>query len=240
MKIHQVYLGDPAFFLERVAPTFKEEMDLIRAIPGTEYKLWRDADVRDLIFKEHGQRGIAVYEKIKPNTLKTDFFRAVLLNTIGGLYLDIGCEITDFDHIKELTQDNHMILFSDIDEHSFVTFAKYKNSIQSSVMYCKGENIYLTNLIDEIMTNVENSFYGESPWDAVSVVRFGKVFLKTEIDFNYILGKAVIFKNGRKMFMSPTTANPIAASKRLGKQDFFHSPHNSYVTLWSRGELYNT
>jgi hypothetical protein len=240
MKVHQVYVGDATFFSEQVAPTFEEEMSSISKLPGVEYKLWKHKDILGLISKEYGQRGVAVYEKIRPNALKTDFVRAVILNTIGGLYLDIGCEVIDFTHIRDLSEDNHMILFSDIEEQSFVSFARYKNSIQNSVMYSKGKNIYLTNLIEEIMTNVENNFYGDSPWDAVSVVRFGKVFLKTEIDFNYILGKAVIFISGRKMFVSPVTNSPVAASKRLGKQEFFHSPENSYVTLWQQGKLYNT
>jgi hypothetical protein len=239
MKIHQIYTGDFVLFEKSVLPEFKEELKGITLHPNTEHKLWLDSDIRNLIFSEYGDRGIAVYEKIRPNTFKCDFARAVILNSIGGLYLDIGYEILDLDSVLELTKGNDMILFYDIEDSWFVNYAKYDKSIQSAVMYSKGKNSYLTQLIEELMENVESNFYGDSPWDALSVVRFGKVFEKANPSFRYALGNCKIDDNNRKMFSIPKLERPLAAGYRQKKISFFHKPGNCYVGLWEDGKLYN-
>jgi mannosyltransferase OCH1-like enzyme len=239
-KIHQVYIGNEDFFNDVVSVRLKEEMKNVQSIEGTEYRLWKDAEIQELLKENYGERVLAAYHKIKPNTFKSDIARAALLDTFGGIYVDLGHEFFNFDLLKNLINSYDMVLFSDTKEGWFVKDTQYDQSIQSALMYSSGSNVYLRSVIDSIVTNIENNFYGVSPWDATSVVRFGKVFEKTEIDFSYIRGNLEMNSEGRRVyFINDDIDNAIAGHKRPENGNIFHNKDLSYHELWGNGQMYN-
>jgi hypothetical protein len=239
MKIHQVYIGNQDFFDNVVSVHLSEEMANVKNIQDAEYKLWTEDDIINLLKNNYDERLLNAYHKIRPNTFKSDIARAALLDTFGGIYVDIGHEFFNYQILKDLTETNDMVVFSDINEEWFTNMVGYHGSIQSALMYSSGSNIFLKSVLEEITKNVENNFYGTSPWDATSVTRFGKVFEKTNIDFKYVRGRLEKTESGRNHYFVDGTSESIAGHKHPEKSGIFHGSGMSYVELWNNHMLYN-
>ena len=81
MLIHQIWLGDT------IPLDLQVYMSAWTNIPGTQYKLWRDEDLKVY----DNDLKMANISKLYA-TFKSDLLRNLILRDHGGLYLDTDCE----------------------------------------------------------------------------------------------------------------------------------------------------
>jgi mannosyltransferase OCH1-like enzyme len=79
--VHQIWLGSP--FPEK----YKHWQKTWQSIPGWKYKLWTDEDIKKLKLVNKD-----LYEMSKNYGQRSDIARVEILNTFGGLYVDVDFE----------------------------------------------------------------------------------------------------------------------------------------------------
>ena len=89
------------------------------------------------------------YDKLYPCAYKVDFFRYLIIYKYGGIYLDN----------KYLVKDANFIL----DNHNLYCKDNNQNSIFNSFLISNKNEINYKLIIDRIITNIENNFYGNCP-----------------------------------------------------------------------------
>lgn len=82
--IHQIWLGSP------LPDRYKKWQKSWQNIPGWEYKIWTDEDVKNLNLKNK-----KIYDNSKNYGERADILRIEILNQFGGVYVD-----TDFECIN--------------------------------------------------------------------------------------------------------------------------------------------
>jgi len=238
MNVNQIYIANGRVFSPEIEKFFQEEMDTFKNIPNSNYKLWTEKDIKDLLLDVYGTRTLLAFEKIKANTFKACLAKVAILSNVGGIYADLGNEMIDYDYFKGLTDKHELVIFADQKDPEFLDIANYDGSIQNALMYAAGKNTFFDELLPEIVENVEKSFYGTSPWDPISVVRYGKVFKRTRNSVNYVMGSFEKDSTGRCVYYMNDISKPLVGYKRLNKLDFFHKNGNSYAEIWLNRNLY--
>jgi mannosyltransferase OCH1-like enzyme len=156
--------------------------------PRFNHYLFDDNDCREFIKTHFKPDVLDAYDKLIPGAYKADLWRLCVLFINGGIYLDIKlCCINGFKLI-ELTEQEHFVK------------DRPTNSIYNALMACKKGNILLFKCIRQIVENVKNNFYGESPLSPTGPKMMGSVIVNNNLAANidmvhYDGGGYVIYKN---------------------------------------------
>ena len=142
-------------------------------LDNPEFKIKYFNDDDSLIFiKNHFNKEVAdAYQKLKPGAYKADLFRYCVLYINGGIYGDLTQSYkVPIKKIVDLKADK-LVLVRDrvMNPHK-------SNGIQISFLAgIKGLSIF-KDCIDQIVSNVENKYYGETSLDPSGPYLFRKVF----------------------------------------------------------------
>jgi len=83
MKIHQIYLDYDGFWPD----IFQESKDSWSSIPNTEYKLWSEEDIEELVKKYPDMEEL--YHRVQYPIQRVDLARWIIIYDQGGLYADL-------------------------------------------------------------------------------------------------------------------------------------------------------
>jgi mannosyltransferase OCH1-like enzyme len=124
---------------------------IIESNPKFNYYLYDDNDCSEFIKNHFDENVFNAYNSLIPGAYKADLWRYCILYIKGGIYLDI--KYKPFNNFKfiNLTEKEHFVLDAD------------NRGIYNALMVCLPNNNLLLKAINQIVTNVQNKFYGSSP-----------------------------------------------------------------------------
>lgn len=96
--------------------------------------------------------------------MRADFFRYCVLYKIGGIYLDIKSKI-NIPLTKIITEDDCCIL--DIQRNNLEPWRKYVPTYEQWVLIFKPYHPYLNEMINQMVTNIENKYQPTIPGYAI-------------------------------------------------------------------------
>jgi mannosyltransferase OCH1-like enzyme len=155
--IHQIWLQG----LSNLPIKHKKNVDaIINMNPTWEHRLWGEIEI--LNFIQVDNELIDAYYKLAYLHQKVDFARYIILNKIGGIYIDI-----DVEPVKELTplisefKDYNLIVSKlNMDKLESYIISGHAENINNAIIIAKPDNIILKKMIDHIIKKpMLNSYF---------------------------------------------------------------------------------
>jgi mannosyltransferase OCH1-like enzyme len=177
------------WFTKDLPAKMRERVELIKAQnPRFTHHLYDDNDCREFIQTHFKPDVLDAYDRLIPGAYKADLWRLCVLFINGGIYMDIKfCCVNGFKLI-ELTEREHFVKDRPL------------NSVYNALMACKKGNMFLYKSIRQIVENVKNKYYGETPLSPTGPKMLGAVMLHNKLGINmdmihYDGGGYIIYKN---------------------------------------------
>ena len=129
--------------------------------------LWMDDKDCDNFMRKMGDKIYNAYDKIKPGAFKSDLWRACLLYTYGGIYVDsytmpyYSLEYITFGCWNENKNNNSHQFISAKDVNHLANNGKLISGIHNGFIIASKNHPYLKRYITDIVNNIENNYYGE-------------------------------------------------------------------------------
>jgi len=138
-------------------------IDLINKNP--EYELYYfDNDECDQFIKDYGV--FNYYDKLIPGAFKADLFRVCLLEKYGGCYSDLSQIIVV--PLNDILEGYNLILVKD--------WHIFKKGIFNSFMCTIPNCIFFKEIINTIINNIKNEYYGEDHLDITGPRVVAKIY----------------------------------------------------------------
>ena len=168
---------------------YNSVMTFIELNPEYEYMFFDDNACYNYIKDNYDQTILEAYENLVPTAYKADLFRACILYKIGGCYFDIK-QINKVP-LREIIDNNEEILLCE----DAKPFAFY-----NAVMLCVPNNITIKKVINEIVLNTINKYYGTcalcptGPCLLYKIIPTHKTHLKNRFNLMYCLSYKIRHK----------------------------------------------
>jgi len=192
--------------------------------PAINYQLFDDDDCREFIKNNFNNEVLDAFDNLIPGAYKADLWRYCILYKNGGIYLDIKYVPHNNFKLITLTEKEHWVLDAD------------KNGIYNALIVCKPGNEILLNAINQIVENVKNKHYGNTPLDPTGPILLSKYFTNDEKknfdlthEYYYSLDNRFIIYNGYYIFKS---YNGYLEDHNKNKK-IAH-----YIELWNARQIY--
>ena len=131
--------------------------------PEYEYRYYDNGDRRDFIKRNFDSKVLAAYDKLVPGAYKADLWRYCVMYIVGGVYIDIKMgDIVPLNKI--IDDDTSMVLVNDDPD----------DSIYNAFFATFPRNPLIYNVINSVVENIENNYYGISPLYPTGPVAMGK------------------------------------------------------------------
>lgn len=154
---------------KNVPPYMKKTMDHNKQLnPDFTFHLYDDNDCREFIKKNYNNDVLDAYDGLNPGAYKADLWRYCILYMYGGIYMDVKIKLLFNFSLKELVYSEHYV--RDIDG-PFQTIGIY-----NAFMVHEPRSPILFKLIEQIVLNVKEKYYGESPLSITGPELFGKIY----------------------------------------------------------------
>jgi mannosyltransferase OCH1-like enzyme len=177
------------WFTKDLPPKMRERVELLKAQnPRFNHHLFDDNDCREFIKTHFRPDVLEAYDTLIPGAYKADLWRLCVLFINGGIYMDIKfCCVNGFKLI-ELTEKEHFVK------------DRIPNTIYNALMACRKGNLFLYQSIRQIVANVKNKYYGETPLSPTGPKMLGAVMINNKQGINidithYDGGGYIIYKN---------------------------------------------
>ncbi len=142
--IHQIWSGVeeplPSYFAE-LGETWK------RDYPDWEYILWDNSMMIDFISK-HYPRYMKKYESFPYNIQRWDAIRYLILNKMGGMYVDFDYE--SIEPMDELIRDKTCCFAAEPDSHRRTYSMKTDHIFNNAMMLCVPNHPFMQLIVEEI------------------------------------------------------------------------------------------
>lgn len=232
---------------------------------GFTMKWFTDEDVEKYM-KTMPERVYNAYKSLQPGAYKADLWRMCILYENGGYYFDSYC--TPMESIHDMLKSLGPL--SDVDEHCNQYMVSVRETIDKGVhqgvLMVTPEHPFLFACIQQIVKNVENKYYGNTPWDITGPTCFYQCIVSVllesgfEVDNNqenFLLGENryedlsfYLFKFTKPMQHVKTikyeTENELQRERVVLKKKFSQLQHiyrkhlheNTYADLWKKQSVY--
>ena len=177
------------WFTKDLPQKMSERVELLKAQnPRFKHHLFDDNDCREFIKTYFRPDVLDAYDKLIPGAYKADLWRLCVLFINGGIYLDIKLICVNGFRLIELTENNHFVI------------DRPANSIYNALMVCQKGNMFLYISIRQIVQNVKNKYYGNTPLSPTGPNMLGSVIINNKLRVNidmrhYEDGGYIIYKN---------------------------------------------
>jgi len=167
----------------------RDRVELLKSQnPKFNHHLYDDNDCRDFIKNHFKPDVLMAYDSLIPGAYKADLWRLCVLFINGGIYMDIKLICVNGFKLIELTENNHFVKDRPI------------NSIFNSLMVSQKGNIFLFKAIRQIVKNVQNKYYGNTPLCPTGPQLLGNLIINNKLNVNvdmthYKNGGYIIYKN---------------------------------------------
>ncbi len=189
--------------------------------PEFNYYLYTDEMCREFIRDNFSSNILNAYDKLIPGAYKADLWRLCILYRFGGIYLDIKYICIGKFKLIYLTNKNYLV--RDL-------FAYNQYGIYNALMCSDKNNPLLMDIINKIVENVENNYYGTNSLEITGPTCLNKFFTQTEIK------KFELSFNGNYIYYDKTPILKMYKEYRL-EQKKFGTIH--YGILWNNRNVYN-
>jgi len=193
--------------------------------PELKYYLFDDNDCRNFIESNFDKDVLFAYDNLVPGAYKADLWRYCILYKYGGIYIDI--KFVPYDNFKlvNLLDKEHWVIDRD------------KNGIYNAFMVCKKNNNILCSAINQIVENVKNKYYGESPLSPTGPKLLIKYFSdeeKSNIDMTHTTNG----NNCDNKFINYNKKPILCGYKNYFNDRNYCSVTEHYYTIWHNHKIY--
>ena len=150
---------------KNLPPIMAKNVEFIKqSNPAFNYMLFDDDDCREFIKNNFKVDVLNAFDTLIPGAYKADLWRYCVLYTNGGIYIDIKYMPINGFKLISLTEKEHWVL--DIDN----------NGIYNALIVAKPGNDILLQAINNIVSNVQNRYYGNSGLEPTGPLLLTKLF----------------------------------------------------------------
>lgn len=233
-SVHQTYIGDES--LKSIGSHFGREMLSFSSVPGFTHRLWDNASIEDLLVSQYSHEVLSAYRSLIPPAYKSDLARAAIVNSFGGWYSDLANVLVNPDTLM-VPDSIDSIFFEDTKQDAEYQHAiRNRPAIACGLFYSKPNSPVLVTIIDTIVENVGNKFYGETQWDITGPIVFGKTVYDMGLDVVSV-GSYEPDDLGKRTFCLAGGIE-VAKNKSIKKVDKFKSPVLDYGIQWANRNVY--
>lgn len=221
---------------ENLSPEIKDLFYRIKKNnPNFEIKYYSDKDCEEFLENNFGLEIISVYKKLRPGSFKADLFRYCIIYKNGGIWSDLTDDfLVPIEDIINFKKDN-LVLVRDSECRGY-------SGIQIGFMASVPNNPIFLEVINKVVFNVKNNFYGKSPLDVTGPKVFYDVLNKNN---KHILNKINLMfddnkqkvryyfdKNTKKRVIKYKSLNDINKILKRNKSQY-------YSVMWKNKDIYN-
>jgi len=187
-------------------------------------------ECREFIRTNFDNKVLNAYDRLIPLAYKADLWRYCALYIHGGIYLDVKYVPINGFKLANLLTKEHWVL--DLNN----------NGIYNALLVCKPGNEILLKAIHDIVTNVENKFYGSTCLEPTGPKLLWKYFgnSETKFDLKHVL-KPNLGENEDRSRLITFHGRPILEcypgyfkERKIGGEQLM--PH--YGNLWRQKKIY--
>ena len=177
------------WFTKDLPQKMRERVELLKGQnPRFNHYLYDDNDCREFIKNHFKPDVLNAYDSLIPGAYKADLWRYCILFINGGIYLDIKYTPLNGFRFINLTESEHLV--ADINNVG----------IYNALMVCLPGNEILYKAIRQIVENVNNKYYGNTPLAPTGPEMLGSVIINNKLGVNidmthYEGGGYIIYKN---------------------------------------------
>jgi hypothetical protein len=204
-------------------------MSFIELNPEYEYMFFNDEACFNYIKNNFDSIVLDTYNKLKPTAYKADLFRACILYKMGGCYFDIK-QINRVPLRDIISHDSDLILC-----HDAIPFAFY-----NALMISSPNHITIKKVIDAIILNTKNNYYGLCPLSPTGPCLLYKIdpHHKTDIINKHNHGIYSHHKIRHKGYLYDNKLKKIIISTAY--RGYYKKEDKSYyAVLWFNKDIYN-
>lgn len=164
---------------------------LIDIYPDFQYQYHTGVDCEQFIRDNFDDRVLQAYRNLYAGAFKADLWRVCQLYITGGMYVDV--KMYAVESLRDIIENHDLVLVIDIDP----------NMIYNAFMASKPQCSFLKMVIDEIVTNVENRYYGEGSdsWlDVTGPLTVGKC-LERYLGYKVTTSGSYIHSDGTRYYI---------------------------------------
>jgi len=204
-------------------------MTFIELNPEYEYMYFDDDACYNYIKDNYDEYVLDAYNKLKPTAYKADLFRVCVLYKIGGCYFD-SKQINRVPLREIINYDLDLILCLDAGP----------KALYNAFMICSPYNLTIKKVIDAIILNIENKYYGTCPLCPTGPCLLYKIdpTHKTSIinRFNYAIYSYHKIRHKGNIYSKKINKIIINTSYR----GYYKKDNKSYYSnLWFNKDIYN-
>jgi mannosyltransferase OCH1-like enzyme len=190
-------------------PRMKQNyMKLRKKNPEFQFHVFDDTQCRSFL-RAYFPYTVEAFDKLIPGAYKADLWRLCVLYQYGGIYMDIKLECLGNFKLYSLVDKEHFVIDRPI----------HSPHIYNAFMVCKPNNPFLLECIHQLVENVKNNYYGESPLSPTGPEMLGRISCKYSLNVDmchslhkdtHIMYKNVaILKNYEEYRKEQITISPI-------------------------------
>lgn len=239
IQIHQILIDDSNKLPDKL-PNYAQFCinEMVRLFPYAIPHLYSGEELESFINDKFGKEVLTAYLSLKPYSYKSDLARACLLNYYGGIYVDLNTRFINTLPIEHISK------------YSFFAFRDYHAlsqkswAVSTTIQYSKPKSAVTTKVIDIILENVKNKYYGDWAHFPTGPAVLGKAIMDSQHEevttcgeifcltpfhdqkwFSFILDNADIIA-----LRKPTVGGDIESLGFAGT--------NNYVEMWKAKDVY--
>lgn len=204
-------------------------MSFIELNPEYEYMFFDDNTCYNYIKNNYDEITLNAYNKLKPTAYKADLFRACVLYKMGGCYFDIK-QINRVPLRDLINTDQELLLCKDAQPFT----------LYNAFMLCSPNNLIMKKIIDSIIENVNNNYYGSCPLCPTGPCLLYKIVphYKTNIEnkFNHLVYSHYKIRHKGHIYNNKDKKIIISTAYR----GYYKKNNKSYYSnLWHNKDIYN-
>jgi mannosyltransferase OCH1-like enzyme len=155
---------------------FNSVQSLIDFNPDYQYYFYNDIECREFIQKHYNENILNTYDLLYPVAYKADLFRYLIIYKYGGIYIDN----------KYLVRKSFDSIINENDQNLYCLDTKSDLLFNSLLISCP-ENINFKYIINNIVNNINNNFYGLCPLHPTGPRLFYEHFKNETIRLKHII-----------------------------------------------------
>jgi mannosyltransferase OCH1-like enzyme len=198
--------------------------------PEFEYHLYDDNDCIEFIKNHFNPDVLWAFQNLIPGAYKADLWRYCILYINGGIYIDIKYKCINEFKLKCFLDKEYYVL------DRYDIFYGSKKGIYNGLMICKPNNPLLFKLINRVVYNVKNKFYGINSLNPTGPVLFAYMYEKYVNNINRNEFELKYSSDGMNILYNDIPV--LELYKEYRSETNKHQKVSHYGKLWYEKKIY--
>jgi hypothetical protein len=219
------------WYTKNLPPIMKNTVNrLIADNPQFQHVLYDDSECREFIQQNFDQSVVDAFDSLIPGAYKADLWRYCILYKNGGIYMDIKYQCIDGFSLLHLTDKEYFV--RDIEWEN-------KRGIYNALMVCQPGNQKCWDCIQQIVENVKNRYYGDSPLEPTGPQLLAKYFSDDEYNSLVLSHEEIKKANGDANYYIVKNSQKILVTVGgYRKEQKTTQNVGHYHELWNKHKIY--